>query len=274
VTASLLAAFPLSTGARRERKTTYFSLSWFFERGSYYFVARIGWNLLCSRLALNLEWSVGLSFLLISIRGTSHHWVAVLTWVGIFSRGAWGEGRMMSVPKAPYMARLARRAQGRPVTMALHVTASDGKKEVASEVVGCPLGFGGSDCTVFPGSSRRFAAPFWRDSYLFAFNTVAFKSVKQRKRALGSWSEQSNDRIHFLLLLLVSVFKNSGSLLNCLQDSQGLGSRALEEGPRPSMPGLKTKVPAQPSNWPAVQGVQAHLRRILWRLWALRVMLC
>lgn len=56
---------------------------------------------------------------------------------------------MMRVPKAPCTVCSARRAQDCSVTMALHVTASDGKKGVPLEGVGCPLGSSGSDCTVF-----------------------------------------------------------------------------------------------------------------------------
>lgn len=116
--------------------------------------------------------------------------------------------------------------------MALHATAFDGKKEVALEVVSWPLGSRGSGCTVFPGSSRRFAVPFLFEGIItrLPVNIAAFKRVKQRKRGCGSWSERSNDHIHFLLLCLVSVFKE----LSCQQDSWRLGSSALEERPRPS----------------------------------------
>lgn len=65
--------------------------------------------------------------------------------------------------------------------MALHVTASDGKKEVALEVCRLSFGLWWLSCTVFSGSSSRFADPFLFEGIITCLpvNIVAFKRAKQ-----------------------------------------------------------------------------------------------
>lgn len=118
-----------------------------------------------------------------------------------------------------------------------------------------PSGSDRSGCTVFPSSGRRFAL---FPSYFFegivtymAPNIVAFKGRVEKHSGFESYSGQSSEGVHFYYCVWPLYSKNSELLLSCQQPVGGTDletrnyprktSRELEEGPRPSASGWKTK---------------------------------
>lgn len=189
----------------------------------------------------------------------------------------------MEESKAPWTEYYTRRAQDRSFTMALHVTAFDGKKEVALEAEGCPLGSDRSGCTVFLGIGRRFAVPLPFPSLFEGIITYNTPSKAKWRNKEGFWE------LEWAKQWMYSFFMNwiqwPELLLSYQQPAEGTdGDQKLSKadlwGPglqctgRGRDPGPHAGWKTKGINWLAVWGDQGYLCKFLWWPWPLRLVLC
>lgn len=115
--------------------------------------------------------------------------------------------------------------------MALHVTASDGKKEVALEVCRLSFGLWGSAAQCSLAAAAGLLTLSFLKGLLPVCQLTLWPSKEQNsKRGCGSYSEQNNGCVQFLLLCLVSVFTELRVTAKLPTGLSGTGLQGIRRG--------------------------------------------